>query len=206
MATKVLGLHKNCIANKRLTINLANTCKARRQIHSREIKPQPHKIQLASEIRNLFHENEMVAVLGYYDMKSIEWNEVIFEAGKNDIKLRFLPNKIVHRALDSTGYVNMSPLFIGSTAVAYSKDIQLKGLLQTVKNQRKVQLLGAKINDRLFGIEKLTWVAKLPLLEQLHCEISMSLSQPLQTLKQTLSRNQQLLSQNLQLLTSAENS
>lgn len=34
----LIGLHKNCIANKRLTINLANTCKARRQIHSREIK------------------------------------------------------------------------------------------------------------------------------------------------------------------------
>ena len=146
----------------------------------------------------------MVAVLSYFDMKNIEWNELILEAGKSEIRFRFLPNKIVHRALDSTAYVNICPLFISTTVVAYSKDIQIKGLLDALKTQRKVQLLGGKVNNRLFGIDKLTWVSKLPPLEQLHQDISMTLSQPAQNLRQLLTRNQQVLTQNLGMLTSSE--
>ena len=137
-------------------------------------------------------------------MKNVEWNELIHKVGKSNINFRFLPNKIVHRALDSTPYVNICPLFISTTVVAYSKDIQIKGLLDALKVQRKVQLLGGKVNDRLFGLDKITWVSKLPPLEQLHCEISMTLSQPVQSLRQLLMTNQQVLSQNLGVLASAE--
>ncbi len=137
-------------------------------------------------------------------MKNVEWNELIHEVGKSNINFRFLPNKIVHRALDSTPYVNICPLFISTTVVAYSKDIQIKGLLDALKVQRKVQLLGGKVNDRLFGLDKITWVSKLPPLEQLHCEISMTLSQPVKSLRQLLMTNQQVLSQNLGILASAE--
>ena len=146
----------------------------------------------------------MVAVLSYFDMKNVEWNELVYEVGKSNINFRFLPNKIVHRALDSTAYVNICPLFISTTVVAYSKDIQIKGLLSALKGQRKVQLLGGKVNDRLFGLDKLTWVSKLPPLEQLHHEISMTLSQPAQNIRQLLMRNQQVLSQNLEMLASPE--
>ena len=146
----------------------------------------------------------MVAVLSYFDMKNVEWNELIHKVGKSNINFRFLPNKIVHRALDSTPYVNICPLFISTTVVAYSKDIQIKGLLDALKVQRKVQLLGGKVNDQLFGLDKITWVSKLPPLEQLHCEISMTLSQPVQNLRQLLMTNQQVLSQNLGILASAE--
>ena len=142
----------------------------------------------------------MVTVLSYFDMKNVEWNELIYEVGKSNINLRFLPNKIVHRALDSTPYVNICPLFISTTVVAYSKDVQIKGLLDALKGQKKVQLLGGKVTNRLFGIDKLTWVSKLPPIEQLHCEISMTLLQPTQNLTQLLMRNQQVLTQNLGML------
>lgn len=146
----------------------------------------------------------MVAVLGYFDMKNAEWNELIHEVGKSDIHFRFLPNKIVHRALDSTAYVNICPLFISTTVVAYSKDVQIKGLLNAMKGQPKVHVLGGKVYDRLFGIEKLIWVSKLPLREQLHQEIAMTLSQPAQNLRQLLMRNQQVLTQNLGQLASGD--
>ena len=146
----------------------------------------------------------MVAVLSYFDMKNVEWNELIYEVGKSNIKFRFLPNKIVHRALDSTAYVNICPLFISTTVVAYSEEVQINGLLNALKSQNKVQLLGGKINDRLFGVDKLMWVSKLPSLEQLHQEISMTLSQPVQSLSQLLMRNQQVLTQNLEMLASPE--
>lgn len=146
----------------------------------------------------------MVAVLSYYDIKNAEWNDLMYEAGKSNIKFRFLPNKIVHRALDTTSYANMCPLFISTTAVAYSKDIQIKGLLGALKTQRKVKLLGGKVNDRLFAMDKFTWVSKLPALEQLLQEISLTLSQPGQNISQLLTKNQQVLSQNLELLARSE--
>ena len=146
----------------------------------------------------------MVTVLSYFDMKNVEWSEVMYEMGKSNISFRFLPNKIVHRALDSTPYANICPLFISTTVVAYSKDIQIKGLLDALKGQRKVQLLGGKVNDRLFGTDKLTWVSKLPPLEQLHCEISMTLLQPTQYLTQLLMKNQQVLTQNLEMLAATD--
>ena len=135
-------------------------------------------------------------------MKNVEWNELIYEVGKSGINFRFLPNKIVHRALDNTDYINLCPLFTSTTVVACSQDVEIKGLLNALKGQRKVQLLGGKVNNRLFGTEMFAWVSKLPLIEQLQQEISTTLSQPPHSLEQLLMKNQQILTNNLEMITS----
>ena len=157
---------------------------------------------LAAEVQELFDANAMVAVLSYFDMRNIEWNELICQASKSHIHFRFLPNKIVHRALDSTPYVNICPLFISTNVVAYSEDIQVNGLLDALKHQKKVQLLGGKIHNRLFGVDGFNWVSDLPSLLELHSELSAILSQPGQNISQILMKNQQILSQNLGMLAS----
>lgn len=196
-----LGRHKTLVLRFGSSFNMAQSCKAGRE-RFREIKPREHKKALAAEIRELFDNHAMVAVLSYFDMKNIEWTEFIYEGSKNDIHFRFLPNKIVHRALDNTAYINICPLFISTNVVAYSKDSQVKGLLDTLKNQRKVQLLGGKIDNRLFAVDGFNWLSKLPPLEQLHAELVSILAQPAQNIMQLLIKNQQTLSQNLEMLTS----
>ena len=157
---------------------------------------------LAAEVRELFDANAMVAVLSYFNMRNIEWNELIFQASKSHIHFRFLPNKIVHRALDSTPYVNICPLFISTNVVAYSEDVQVNGLLDALKHQKKVQLLGGKIHDRLFAVDGFNWVSDLPSLLELHSQLSAILSQPGQNISQILMKNQQILSHNLGMLAS----
>ena len=146
----------------------------------------------------------MVAVLSYFDMRNTDWNELIYEVSKSNICFRFLPNKIVHRALDNTQYVNICPLFISTNVVAYSQDVQVKGLLHALKSQRKVQLLGGKVNDRLFAINGFSWLSKLPSLEELHAELSAILLQPIQNIPHLLIKNQQTLTQNLEMLISKD--
>lgn len=157
---------------------------------------------LAAEIRELFDANAMVAVLSYFDMRNVEWNELICQVSKSHIHFRFFPNKIVHRALDNTPYVNICPLFISTNVVAYSEDVQVNGLLDALKQQKKVQLLGGKIHDRLFAIDRFNWVSEIPSLVELHSELSAILSQPGQNISQILMKNQQTLCQNLGMLAS----
>ena len=159
-------------------------------------QPQKHKQHLAQDVRELFASNAMVAVLSYYDMKNVEWSELIHEVQESDIHFRFLPNKIVHRALDNTPFVNIFPLFISTNVVASSKTIEVKALLEALKSQRKVQLLGGKIHNRLFANEGFSWVSKLPSLEHLHSELSVTLCQPSQGISHLLVKNTQVLTPN----------
>ena len=164
------------------------------------LQPRKHKQILAEDVKKLFNNNAMVVVLSYFDMKNSEWSELIYEAKKSNIQFCFLPNKIVHRALDNTRFVNICPLFISTNVVAFSETVQVKGLLQALQTQRKVQLLGGKIDDRLFSNEGFNWLSKLPSLQELYCDLSLLLSQPAQNISQVLVKNQQVLNQNLAMM------
>lgn len=152
---------------------------------------------IASKVRDVFDKNEMVAVFQYSDMNTTEWEDLRHTLGRSDIKVKVFPNRVTHKALENSIYQEISPLFLCTTCIMYSKEPNVKPLVDAVKKQPKLELLGAKVENRLFSRTGVREFAKLPSLKELHVNLVQILQKPASQLNYLLKQNQRLLTQNL---------
>ncbi|CAH3184040.1 unnamed protein product [Porites lobata] len=175
---------------------MARSCKAGRN-KRREVKPNPRKLMIADQVREVFDSNNMVVVCHFSDLNTQEWEELRFNLGKDEITVKMFPNRVSCKALENTKYCEITPLFLASTFVTYSKEAKVKPLLSAVKKQPKVELLGGKIDNRLLSRKSLVDYSKLPSLTELHGQLLHVLSEPSRRLTTLLGQNQTNLAENL---------
>lgn len=152
---------------------------------------------IAEQVREVFESNNMVVVCQFSDMNTEEWEKLRFILHKDEITVKMFPNKVSCKALEDTKYHEITPLFLASTFVTYSKEAKVKPLLAAVKKQPKVELLGGKIDDRLLSRQSVVDYSKQPSLTELHGQLLQLLSEPSRTLTTLLGQNQTNLSGNL---------
>ncbi|CAH3190051.1 unnamed protein product, partial [Porites evermanni] len=175
---------------------MARSCKAGRN-KRREVKPNPRKLMIADQVREVFDSNNMVVVCHFSDLNTQEWEELRFNLGKDEITVKMFPNRVSCKALENTKYCEITPLFLASTFVTYSKEAKVKPLLSAVKKQPKVELLGGKIDNQLWSRKSVVDYSKLPSLTELHGQLLHMLSEPSRRLTTLLGQNQTNLAENL---------
>lgn len=139
----------------------------------------------------------MVAVFQYGDLSTIEWDEIRFNLSKKDIGLKVFPNRVTHKALEDSVYKEISPLFSCTACIIYSKEPQVKTMIDVIKKQSKLELLGAKVENRLLSKASTQEFSKLPYLKDLHCQLVQLLQKPASNLNYLVQQNQRQLSGNL---------
>ena len=152
---------------------------------------------IAKKVNNVFEMNNMVVVLQYGDMNSKEWDDIRYELKKNEVSVKLFPNRVTSKALEDTIYSAISPLFLSTTCVMYSKESNLKPFLAAIKKQPKLELLGAKIDNRLLSRQNITEYAKLPSQRELYTDLAQYLARPAMQISLLLQENQKQLSINL---------
>ena len=152
---------------------------------------------IADQVREVFDSNNMVVVCHFSDLNTQEWEELRFILGKDEITVKMFPNRVSCKALENTKYCEITPLFLGSTFVTYSKEAKVKPLLSAVKKQPKVELLGGKIDNQLLSRKSVVDYSKLPSLTELHGQLLHMLSEPSRRLTTLLGQNQTNLAENL---------
>lgn len=160
-------------------------------------QPSPQKLRLADQIRDVFESNNMVVVCQFSDMNTVEWEDLRYTLGKDEIKVKMFPNKITCKALENTKYRKITPLFLASTVVTYSKEAKVKPLLSGIRKQPKMDVLGGKIDNRLLSRKALVNYSKLPSLTEQHVQLLQMLSEHSKRLITLLEQNQMNLSGNL---------
>lgn len=86
--------------------------------------------------------------------------------------MKIFPVRIARKALHDTSYTNISSLFHGATAIAYSNtDESLPELLKVTKKEPKLLLLGGVLDDELLTASSLKNVAGLPDVTVLHQQL-----------------------------------
>ena len=148
---------------------------------------------IASEVRSVFENNNIVAVFHYGDMSIVEWEDLRFELRKQFTCVKVFPNKVACKALEETVYKEISPLFLSTTCVVYSDEGTVKPILAIIKKQPKMELMGAKIDNRLMSRHAVMEYAKLPSLQEQHFTLVHNLSSPANRLSASLQQNQQQL-------------
>ncbi|XP_032239578.1 39S ribosomal protein L10, mitochondrial [Nematostella vectensis] len=162
----------------------------------RQAKPSQKKLEIVSNVREVFG-NSCVTVFQYGDMNTAEWEDLRYALSKHNVKVKIFPNRVTHKALEDTIYDGIIPLFACTTCVIYSEEPAVKPILDVIKRQPKLELLGAKIDNRLMSVRNVQDFAKLPSLTELHVTLVQLLQHQSNQLGSLLQQNQSQLSSNL---------
>lgn len=138
------------------------------------------KKNAVEELHSQFAEANTVVVVHYRGMTVEQLTALRKEMGKLGASLKVTKNNLAKLAVKGTQYENMADMFVGPTAVAFSKDpvAAAKGVVEFTKKAENLIVIGGAANDDLMTPEKVMALAKLPSLDELRAKILAILNTP----------------------------
>ena len=134
------------------------------------------------EMKNFFDNNESVLVTHYQGLTMYQLDELRAEMRKHGIFFKITKNRITKLALENTKCKDLSNLFSGPTAVAFSKDAisSAKVLTKFSKDNKNLKILGGIMGNEVLKVEDVNKIATLPTLEEARAKIVGILQSPAQ--------------------------
>ena len=133
-----------------------------------------------SEIENQFKNNEAVIVTHYQGLTMTQLDDLRSKMREHGIKFQITKNRITKLALEKTKCKDLSSLFTGPTAVAFSSDaiISARILSKFAKDNENLKLLGGIIGEEVLDQAGVQNVANLPTLDEARAKIVGILATP----------------------------
>ena len=133
-----------------------------------------------SEMETQFQNNEAVMVTHYQGLTMSQLDELRGQMREHGIKFTITKNKITKIALEKTKCKELSNLFTGATAVAFSDDaiISARILSKFAKTNENLKLLGGIMGNEVLDQAAVQNVANLPTLDEARANIVGILSAP----------------------------
>ena len=126
-----------------------------------------------AEMEAQFQNNEAVLVTHYQGLTMSELDELRSQMREHGIKFQITKNRITKLALEKTKCKELSSLFKGATAVAFSNDaiISARILSKFAKNNENLKLLGGVMGGDVLDRAGVQNVANLPTLDEARANI-----------------------------------
>jgi large subunit ribosomal protein L10 len=140
------------------------------------------KKDFVQELKKDLDESSSVIVAHYSGLSVNESEDLRKEMRENGSKFKVTKNRLTKLALAETQFKDISDLFSGPTAVAYSKD-PIAPARVAVKFEKKFEnfkIIGGGYNGEKIDKEKIDFLAKLPSLDELRGKIIGLISAPAQ--------------------------
>jgi len=133
-----------------------------------------------SEMETQFQNNESVLVTHYQGLTMSQLDELRDKMREHGIKFQITKNRITKLALEKTRCKELSKLFTGATAVAFSNDaiISARILSKFAKTNENLKLLGGIMGDDILDKAGVQNVANLPTLNEARANIVGILAAP----------------------------
>jgi len=133
-----------------------------------------------SEMETQFHNNEAVMVTHYQGLTMSQLDELRGQMREHGIKFTITKNRITKIALEKTKCKELSNLFTGATAVAFSDDaiISARILSKFAKTNESLKLLGGIMGNEVLDQAAVQNVANLPTLDEARANIVGILATP----------------------------
>ena len=134
------------------------------------------------EIREFVEKNDSIMVTHYQGLNMTQLDKLRSEMRKYGILFKITKNRITKLALEKTKCKELSSLFAGPTAVAFSKDAisTAKVLTKFSRENKNLKILGGIMGNEILNVEQLNKIATLPTLEEARAKIATILSSPAQ--------------------------
>ena len=138
------------------------------------------KKQYISEMASQFENSEAVLVTHYQGLTMTQLDELRSKMREHGIQFKITKNRITKLALEKTKCKDLSNLFTGPTAVAFSKDaiISARILSKFSKDNKNLKLLGGMMGNDILDQTAVQNVANLPTLDEARAKIVGILTTP----------------------------
>ena len=135
-----------------------------------------------SEMKDFFVNNESVLVTHYQGLTVNQIDSLRNEMRTHGILFKITKNKITKLALKDTKCKDLSNLFTGPTAVAFSKDAisSAKILTKFAKENKSLKIIGGIMGNDVLDVKDVAEIATLPTLEEARAKIASILQTPAQ--------------------------
>ena len=133
-----------------------------------------------SEITSQFENSEAVMVTHYQGLNMSQLDELRSKMREHGIQFKITKNRITKIALEKTKCKELSNLFTGPTAVAFSSDaiISARILSKFSKDNENLKLLGGIMGNEILYLAGVQNVANLPTLDEARTKIAGILATP----------------------------
>jgi len=133
-----------------------------------------------TDISAQFENSEAVLVTHYQGLTMSQLDELRSQMREHGIKFKITKNRITKLALEKTKCKDLSNLFTGPTAVAFSNDaiISARILSKFSKNNENLKLLGGIMGNEVLDQAAVQNVANLPTLDEARTKIVSILATP----------------------------
>ena len=140
------------------------------------------KKDFVAELKDEFSKSSSIIVSEYSGLTVEESESLRKEMRANGAKFRVTKNRLTKLAIAETQFKEMSDLFKGPTAIAYSADpvAPAKVAVNFEKKFDKFNILGGGYNGEKIDKDKINFLAKLPSLDELRGKIIGLISAPAQ--------------------------
>ena len=139
-------------------------------------------------LKSILSENSLVLVFHYRGMSMTDMTELRVQSFNSGCNIKDTKNRLTKLALEGTDKSELSELFDGPTAIAYSNDpVELTKLLTNfAKNNSNLVILGGIMDNEILTVEKIEILSKLPSLEEIRAQLIGLISTPAQKIASIL--------------------
>tara|TARA_B110000008_G_scaffold186387_1_gene185205 strand:- start:129 stop:644 length:516 start_codon:yes stop_codon:yes gene_type:complete len=133
-----------------------------------------------TEMESQFQNNEAILVTHYQGLTMTQLDKLRDQMREHGIKFKITKNRITKLALEKTKCKELSNLFTGPTAVAFSNDaiISARILSKFAKDNESLKLLGGIMGNDILDQAGVQNVANLPTLDEARAKIVGILATP----------------------------
>ena len=133
-----------------------------------------------NQMETQFQNNEAVLVTHYQGLTMTQLDTLRAEMREHGIKFQITKNRITKLAIEKTKCKDLSSLFSGATAVAFSNDaiISARILSKFAKDNENLKLLGGIMGEEVLDQAGVQNVANLPTLDEARAKIVGILATP----------------------------
>jgi large subunit ribosomal protein L10 len=132
------------------------------------------KTSYINEMETKFQNNKAVLVTHYQGLSMTQLDELRSQMREHGIQFKITKNRITKLAIEKTKCKDLSNLFKGATAVAFSDDaiISARILAKFAKENQNLKLLGGIMGEELLDQTGVQNVANLPTLDEARAKIT----------------------------------
>ena len=132
------------------------------------------KTSYINEMETKFQNNKAVLVTHYQGLTMTQLDELRSQMREHGIQFKITKNRITKLAIEKTKCKDLSNLFKGATAVAFSDDaiISARILAKFAKENQNLKLLGGIMGEELLDQTGVQNVANLPTLDEARAKIT----------------------------------
>ena len=138
------------------------------------------KEKAVADFKKIFDEAEAVIVTHYKGINADAINELRSQTRDSNVSFRVTKNRLIKIALEGGVYENISNLFTGPTAIAYSSDVvaAAKVTNKFAKKNDNLIVVGGALKDKVLDLAGIKHLASLPSLPELQAKILGLISAP----------------------------